>query len=156
MPNGEDAYTRAGSFKLDKDGRIVTSDGYVLSPEITIPSDYIKIAVGNDGIISVQKAGETTLTEIGEIELAKFSNPQGLISIGKNLYLPSDSSGDAITGIPGEDGFGTIVQGFIEMSNVNVVEEMVNMIMSQRAYEINSKAIQTADEMLQYINNLKR
>ena len=156
MPNGDTAYSRTGSFKLDMNGRVVTSDGYLLQPEITVPSDFVRIAVGNDGIVSVQNAGETELTEIGEIELSKFINPGGLVSVGKNLFLPSESSGDAINGTPGEEGFGTVVQGFLEMSNVNVVEEMVNMIISQRAYEINSKAIQTSDEMLQHINNLKR
>ena len=127
-----------------------------LEPELTIPSDAVSIAVGMDGTVSVLQAGESSPTEIGNIELARFVNPAGLVSMGRNLYTTSDASGDALTGIPGEDGLGNISQGFLEMSNVNVVEEMVNMIKAQRAYEINSKAIQAADEMLQVANNVKR
>ena len=156
QPNGEVAYTRAGSFKLDSEGKIVSSDGSPLEPEISIPDDAINVSVGSDGTISVLQAGETEVSEVGTIELATFINPAGLKSIGKNLYLPTSSSGDVTTGTAGEDGMGTIAQGYLEMSNVNVVEEMVNMIIAQRAYEINSKAIKTADEMLQIANNLRR
>ncbi|HEX7520326.1 MAG TPA: flagellar basal-body rod protein FlgG [Candidatus Deferrimicrobium sp.] len=155
-PDGELAYTRAGSFKLNSDGRIVTSDGYPLEPTITIPTNTTSITVGTDGKITVTQPGNNTPTEVGRITLARFSNPAGLKSVGRNLYTPTDSSGEAITGNPGTDGMGTIGQGFLELSNVNVVEEMVNMIASQRAYEINSKAVQASDEMLQVINNLKR
>lgn len=156
MPDGTIAYTRAGSFKLDSEGRIVTSDGYPIEPGITIPSDTMSITIGSDGKVTVLQAGSTAPVEIGQIEIAKFSNPGGLMAIGKNLFVQTDSSGEAITGIPGSEGLGTIAQGFLELSNVNIVEEMVNMIISQRAYEINSKAIQASDEMLQAINNLKR
>jgi flagellar basal-body rod protein FlgG len=156
QPNGEVAYTRAGTFKLDSEGRIVTSDGFIMEPEITIPDDSTMISIGTDGTVSVLRAEETEFTEVGTIELARFTNPAGLNSIGRNLYLPTSASGDPITGTAGEDGFGTIAQGYLEMSNVSVVEEMVNMIIAQRAYEINSKAIQTADEMLQMANNIKR
>lgn len=156
QPNGEVAYSRAGAFKVDSEGRIVTSDGFLMEPEITIPSDCTAVSIGTDGTVSIIQAGETESTEIGTIELVRFSNPAGLSSIGRNLYLSTSASGDAITGTAGEDGFGTIAQGYLEMSNVNVVEEMVNMITAQRAYEINSKAIQTADEMLQLANNIKR
>lgn len=156
QPNGEVAYARAGAFKLDSEGRIVTSDGYFMEPEMTIPADTVAISIGTDGTVSVLQGGETDPIEIGSIELARFINPAGLHSIGRNLFLPTPASGDAITGIPGEDGFGTIAQGYLEMSNVSVVEEMVNMIVAQRAYEINSKAITTADEMLQMTNNVKR
>ena len=156
QPNGEVAYTRAGAFKLDSEGRIVTSDGFPVEPEISIPSDTTKISIGTDGTVSVLQAGEIESTEVGTIELARFINPAGLKSIGRNLYLPTSASGDVIVGTAGEDGFGTIAQGYLEMSNVSVVEEMVNMIIAQRAYEINSKAIQTADEMLQMANNVKR
>jgi len=156
QPNGETAYTRAGSFKLDSEGRVVTSDGFVIEPEISVPTDSIAISIGTDGTMSVLQAGETESTEIGTIELARFINPSGLQSIGRNLYVPTLASGDEITGTAGEDGFGTLTQGYLEMSNVSVVEEMVNMIVAQRAYEINSKAIQTADEMLQMANNVKR
>lgn len=156
QPNGEVAYTRSGAFKLDSESRIVTSEGYPLEPPITIPDDATQLTVGTDGIVSVMQAGQTAATEIGTIELVRFVNPAGLQSIGRNLFLPTNASGDPETGTAGTTGFGTITQGYLEMSNVNVVEEMVNMISAQRAYEINSKAIQTADDMLQTANNLKR
>jgi flagellar basal-body rod protein FlgG len=156
QPNGEIAYTRGGSFKLDGEGRIVTSDGYLMEPEITIPSDSISLSVGMDGTVSVMQAGQNESTVIGNINLVKFSNSAGLNSIGRSLYLPTSASGTATEGKPGEDGMGTISQGYLEMSNVSVVDEMVNMITAQRAYEINSKAISTADEMLQMANNLKK
>jgi flagellar basal-body rod protein FlgG len=156
LPNGEIAFTRDGAFKLDSDGRMVNSDGFALEPEITIPSDALSISVGLDGTVSVLQAGETTSSEIGTIELARFINPAGLISMGKNLFMTSEASGDEMTGTAGEDGLGTLAQGFLEMSNVSVVDEMVNMITAQRAYESNSKAIQAADEMLQLANNVKR
>jgi len=156
LPDGTIAYTRAGAFKLDSEGRIVNSDGYLLEPGITVPANTLNITIGSDGKVTVLQAGSSTPVEIGQIEIAKFANPAGLMAIGKNLFLQTDSSGEAITGIPGSEGMGTIAQGFLELSNVNIVEEMVNMIISQRAYEINSKAIQASDEMLQTINNLKR
>lgn len=155
-PDGTIAYTRAGAFKLDSEGRIVNSDGYPLEPNITIPTDTLSITAGSDGKITVLQAGSPTPSEIGQIELARFINPGGLKSTGRNLYIPSAASGDPLLGTPGSEGFGTINQGFIELSNVNIVEEMVNMIVSQRAYEVNSKAIQTSDEMLQITNNLKK
>ena len=156
QPNGEVAYTRAGAFKLDGEGQIVNSDGYFMEPAISVPTDTTNISIGTDGTISVIQAGENEPTEIGTIQLARFVNPAGLNSIGRNLYLPSSSSGDAIAGTAGEAGFGTISQGYLELSNVSVVEEMVNMIVAQRAYEINSKGIQAADEMLQMANSIKR
>jgi len=156
QPNGEIAYTRAGAFKLDSDGRIVTSDGFFMEPEISIPTTATSISIGTDGTVSVLLAGEIEPTQIGNIELMRFLNPAGLKSIGRNLYLPTLASGDGIAGTPGEEGFGTIAQGYLEMSNVSVVQEMVNMITTQRAYEINSKAIQAADEMLQMANNVRR
>ncbi len=155
-PDGEIAYTRAGAFKLDSEGRIVNSDGYPLEPSITIPSDTLEITIASDGTVSVLQAGSTTPTNVGQIELARFINPGGLKAIGKNLFVPTGASGDPITGTPGSEGLGTINQGFLEMSNVNVVEEMVNMIISQRAYELNSKVVQSSDEMLQMANNMKR
>ena len=154
-PNGDIAYTRAGTFKLDNEGRVVTSDGYPLEPEITIPSDTISISIGSDGTFSAILAGETTASELGTIELTRFINPAGLNGIGMNLYLATSASGDPITGTAGEDGLGSISQGYLEMSNVRVVDEMVNMITAQRAYEINSKTIKAADEMLQIANNIK-
>jgi len=156
QPNGDIAYTRSGAFKLDSQGRVVTSDGFLLEPEISVPSDSIWISIGIDGTVSVLQAGEAVPSEIGTIQLARFVNPAGLHNIGRNLYLPTAASGEAISGTAGEDGFGTISQGFLEMSNVSVVDEMVNLIIAQRAYEINTKAIQTSDEMLQMANNLKR
>ena len=156
QPNGEIAYTRAGAFKLDSEGRIVTSDGFFMEPEISIPTDSLAVSIGTDGTISVLQAGENEPVEVGTIQLARFANPSGLKSIGRNLYLPTSASGDEITGTAGEEGLGTISQGYLEMSNVSVVDEMVNMIVAQRAYEINSKAIQTADEILQMANNMKR
>ncbi|CAB1068079.1 flagellar basal body rod protein FlgG [Alkalispirochaeta odontotermitis] len=156
MPSGETAFTRDGGFKLDSEGRIVNPDGFALEPEISIPTDTVSISVGMDGTVSVLQAGETTPTEVGTIELARFVNSAGLISVGKNLHIPSEASGDAMTGTAGEEGLGTIAQGFLERSNVTVVEEMVSMITAQRAYEANSKSIQTADEMLAIANNIKR
>ncbi len=156
LPNGDLAYTRAGAFKLDRDGRLVTADGNPIQPEITIPQDAEAINIGEDGTVSVLQPGNSAPTQLGQIQLVRFINPAGLKPIGRNLFMPTDSSGEPILGIPGENGFGTLAQGYLEMSNVSVVEEMVNMILAQRAYEINAKAIQTADEMLQMANNIKR
>jgi flagellar basal-body rod protein FlgG len=156
QPDGEIAYTRDGTFKMDRDGRIVTSDGFLMEPGIAIPGDSISLSIGLDGTVSVLQAGSSTPTEVGTISLARFVNPAGLHSIGRNLYLPTNASGDAIVGTAGEDGLGSLAQGFLEMSNVSVVDEMVKMITAQRAYEINSKAIQAADDMLQQANNVKR
>jgi len=156
MPNGETAYTRDGTFKLDAQGRIVTSDGNPLDPEITIPAEATSISVGSDGTVSVTLPGQTAPQEIGQIQIAKFANPAGLSSLGRNLLAQSAASGDPVIDTPGLNGLGTLAHGFVEMSNVKVVEEMVNMIIAQRAYEVNSKAIQTADEMLNIANNLRR
>jgi flagellar basal-body rod protein FlgG len=156
LPNGETAYTRSGSFKIDSEGRIVNTSGYMVDPEISLTEDTRSMNISPDGIVSVAEGNSSTSTEIGSFELVKFINPSGLRPIGQNLYVATDASGAEISGVPGEDGIGTLAQGFLEMSNVNVVEEMVKMIMSQRAYEMNSKAIQSADEMLQLIGNLRR
>lgn len=155
-PDGEIVYTRSGAFKLDSEGRMVTSDGFFMEPQISIPTDCTGISIGTDGTVSIIRAGETEPDEIGTIQLARFLNPAGLDALGRNLFLPTSASGEPMTGTAGEQGFGTLSQGYLEMSNVSVVEEMVNMIMAQRAYEINSKAIQAADEMLQMANNIKR
>jgi len=156
LPNGELAYTRSGALKIDREGRIVTSDGDPIQPEISIPEDATAISVGSDGTVSVIQPGTTEASQIGQIQLVKFINPAGLRCLGRNLFMPTDASGEPILGVPGEEGFGTIAQGYVEMSNVSVVEEMVNMIVALRAYEINAKAIQTADEMMQMTNNIKR
>lgn len=154
--DGSTAYSRDGSFKLDKDGRFTTANGMPLEPEIIIPSDATSISISHDGTVSVLTPGTTTPQEVGKIGLAKFINPAGLESLGYNLYRATDASGEAVTGTPGLEGFGAIAQGFLEISNVQVVEEMVNMIIAQRAYEISSKAIETTDEMLRIANNIRR
>ena len=156
LPNGETAYSRSGEFKLDADGRIVNVDGFPLVPQFSIPTSTISITVGMDGTVSVIQADDPIPSEIGTIQLARFANASGLRSLGRNLFAPTEASGDEMVGTPGEDGLGTIAQGFLEMSNVSVVDEMVNMITAQRAYETNSKVIQTSDDMLQMANNLKR
>jgi len=155
ISNGEELYTRAGNFKLDADGYIVTSNGDKLQPEMTVPSDTINISIDKTGTVTAFDPTSVGTT-IGTIELYNFPNPAGLYSIGQNLLRATDASGDPITGAAGSDGLGTIGQGFVELSNVDVVEEMVSMIMAQRAYEITSKAIQTADNMMQLANNIKR
>ncbi|RLB02365.1 MAG: flagellar basal body rod protein FlgG [Deltaproteobacteria bacterium] len=156
MPDGTVAYTRSGAFKLDSEGRLVTSDGYPVDPEIVIPPEATSITISSDGTVSVTVPGQVSAQEVGRLELADFVNPAGLKAIGKNLFLPTAASGDPTTGNPGEDGLGTIAQGFLEMSNVDLVTELVEMIMAQRAYEINGKVIQSADDMLQTAANLKR
>lgn len=155
-PDGTVAYTRSGAFKLDNSGNIVNSDGYLMEPAMTIPANSTDITIGSDGRITVLQPGSTTPTEVGQIQTARFINPGGLKALGKNLFMNTGSSGDPITGSPGTDGAGTIAQGFTEMSNVDVVQEMVNMIVSQRAYEMNSKAVQASDEMLKVANELRR
>ncbi|HEX16685.1 MAG TPA: flagellar basal-body rod protein FlgG, partial [Deltaproteobacteria bacterium] len=142
MPDGTVAYTRSGAFKLDSEGRIVTSDGYPIDPEIVIPAEATSVTISSDGTVSVTIPGQTQAQEVGRLELADFVNPAGLKAIGKNLFLPTAASGDPTTGSPGEDGLGTIAQGFLELSNVDLVTELVEMIMAQRAYEINGKVIQ--------------
>ncbi|MCE5249626.1 flagellar basal-body rod protein FlgG [bacterium] len=156
LPDGTEAYTRDGALKLSREGEIVTSDGYRLTAAITIPAEAEEISVGVDGTVTVRNAGETEVTDIGQITLVKFLNPAGLSAIGRNMFVQTTASGDPIEGIPGENGLGQIRQGFLELSNVETVEEMVNLIIAQRAYEINSKAIQTAEDMTQIANNLKR
>ncbi|MBZ5495447.1 MAG: flagellar basal-body rod protein FlgG [Acidobacteriia bacterium] len=156
LPNGQLAYTRNGNFHMNREGSLVTSDGDLLDPQITIPQDQVGIMIGADGTVSVVQAGQTQPQQVGKIEIALFQNPAGLQSLGKNLFTPTQASGDAITGTPGEDGLGTLLSGFIEQSNVSVVQEMVAMIVSQRAYEANSKVIRTADEMFSQANNVVR
>jgi len=153
MPDGSTAYTRAGDFQLNNQGQIVTSSGYVLQPAITIPTGVQSVTIGRDGVVTVVQPGSNTPTQVGSIQLVDFVNPAGLQPRGENLYTESASSGTAQSGTPGLNGLGTLSQAFVEGSNVNVVEEMVNMIETQRAYEMNTKAIQTADQMLQYLSN---
>jgi flagellar basal-body rod protein FlgG len=154
LPDGDFAYTRDGSFKQDSNGNVVTSDGYQIDPGFQIPQEATHVAITSDGTVNAIVNGDNQ--QLRQIQLNRFANPAGLSSEGRNLYSDTVASGQAMQGVPGEDGFGTVTQGFLEMSNVKVVEEMVNMIAAQRAYETNSKSIQAADEMLQTANQLKR
>ncbi len=149
LPDGATAYTRDGSFQVDNQGQLVTASGFAVQPAITIPADATSITVGRDGTVSITQAGSATVTEVGALQLATFINPAGLMAKGENLYVETSASGNANTNTPGTNGSGTLAQGFVETSNVNVVEELVNMIQTQRAYEINSKSITTSDQMLQ-------
>lgn len=154
MPDGTTAYSRDGSFQSDANGQMVTSSGYAVQPAITIPANTQSLTIARDGTVSVTQAGSATPTTIGTLQLAMFINPAGLMSLGENLYAETASSGTPSSNAPGSNGAGTLNQGYVETSNVNVVEELVNMIQTQRAYEINSKAIKTSDEMLQRLSQL--
>ena len=154
MPDGTTGYTRDGSFQSDAQGQIVTSSGFVVQPAITIPPNATSVTIGQDGVVSVTQPGSTTPVQLGTMQLATFINPSGFQSMGQNLYVETASSGAPTTAAPGVDGSGTLGQGFVETSNVNVVEELVNMIQTQRAYEINSKAITTSDQMLQKLSQI--
>lgn len=151
MPNGDINYTRDGSLKLDSTGQLVTSGGLTLEPAITIPNDAISITIGRDGTVSALQPGNATPVQLGQIQLADFVNPTGLEPVGENLYRESVASGTPVLGTPGEQEYGSLFQGSLETSNVNVVEELVNMIETQRAYEMNSKAISTTDQMLSFV-----
>lgn len=153
LPDGDIAYTRDGSFKMDSTGQVVTATGYVVQPAITIPDNALNVTIGTDGVVSASLPGNPSPTQLGDIQLADFTNPTGLQPIGENLYLESASSGAPTTGTPGLNGLGTVIQGSLESSNVNVVEELVGMIEAQRAYEMNSKAISATDRMLQFATN---
>jgi flagellar basal-body rod protein FlgG len=155
LPSGEIAYTRAGNFSVDNVGNLVTSDGNPLQPAITIPADALTITVGNDGTVSVTEPGQQQPAQVGAIQLATFQNPGGLNSLGQNLFGTTGSSGDPLVGAPGgAEGLGTIQQGTLEESNVNVVAEFVNLILAQRSYEANSRVVRAADEMFQTLNQL--
>jgi flagellar basal-body rod protein FlgG len=156
LPDGETGYTRSGSLHLSAEGTIVTAEGYTLEPQITIPANATSITISRQGIVSVEIAGQNAAQEVGTIELATFQNPAGLRGLGGNLMAVSTASGEPTTGVPGTEGMGTLTQGFIEESNVSVVEEMVNMILGQRAYEANSRVVKASDEMLAQVNNLVR
>ena len=156
-PSGELAFARAGSFHLDRDGNLVTSDGDPLEPAITIPPDAQNVTIATDGTVSYTQPNQTAAQQAGQIQLANFQNPAGLSSIGRNLYTPTDASGDPSVGTPGgQEGLGTLLQGYVEQSNVSVVEEFINLIAAQRGYEANSKVVKAADEMYQQVNNLTR
>jgi flagellar basal-body rod protein FlgG len=154
LPDGSTAYTRDGSFQVDSQGQVVTANGYVVQPAMTIPANATSMTVGMDGVVTITQPGATGPVQIGNMQLATFINAAGLESMGQNLYLETASSGAPTTNIPGTNGTGSISQGYVETSNVNVVEELVNMIQTQRAYEINSKAITTSDQMLQKLSQI--
>ncbi len=154
MPDGTTAYTRDGAFQRDSQGQLVTSSGFPVQPAITLPANAINVTIGLDGIVSVTQPGVTAPVQVGSLQLASFINPAGLQSMGANLYQETASSGTPSTNVPGTNGSGTVSQSYVETSNVNVVEEMVNMIQTQRAYEINSKAITVSDQMLQKLSQI--
>jgi flagellar basal-body rod protein FlgG len=154
-PSGDIAYTRAGNFHLDQTRNIVTADGDPIEPAITIPADALTVSIGADGTVTVTQPGQTQASQVGTVQLAMFPNPGGLESLGKNLYSPTTASGQPIVGNPGgADGLGTLQQGMLEQSNVDVVEEFVQMILTQRSYEANSRVVKAADEMFQVLNGL--
>lgn len=157
QPSGELAYSRAGTFHLDRDGNLVTPGGNALEPQITIPAEAQSITIASDGTVSYTQPGETAAQLAGQIQLAVFANPAGLNSIGRNLFTQTDASGEPTIGNPGgQEGAGSLLQGYVEQSNVSVVEEFISLIVSQRAYEANSKVVRAADEMYQQVNNLTR
>lgn len=156
QPDGTSAFTRTGAFQIDENGQVVTADGFVVQPAITIPDDALSISIGQDGIVSILQPGSPTPSEAGTLQLARFQNPSGLKAIGKNLFLESESSGAPTQGTPGEDGFGRMAQGFLESSNVSVVEEVIRMIEAQKAYEAGSKGVTASDEMISQALNMKR
>ncbi len=156
-PNGELAYTRSGAFQVDKDGNVVTSQGDALEPQITIPAQAQAITIAADGTVSYTQPGQNAAQVAGQIQLANFTNPAGMNSIGNSLFTPTDASGEPQVGNPGgQEGLGSLMQGYLEQSNVSVVEEFINMIVSQRAYEANTKVVKAADEMYSQVNNLTR
>ena len=157
LPTGETAYTRSGAFHLDSQGNVVTADGNPVTPAITIPTGSTSITIGSDGTVSVTQPGQQAAQQVGNIQLALFPNPGGLNSVGNNLFLATTASGDPIAGTPGgSDGLGSIQQGYLEQSNVDVVEEFIQMILAQRSYEANSRVVQSADQMMQQLNNISR
>ncbi|NWG39374.1 MAG: flagellar basal-body rod protein FlgG [Hydrogenophilaceae bacterium] len=154
MPDGTTAYTRDGSFQTDSQGQLVTSSGYLVQPGITFPADTLSITIAPDGTVSALQPGNVAPTQVGTLQLATFTNPAGLLSMGENLFKETAASGTPNVATPGTNGAGLLNQGYVETSNVNVVEELVNMIQTQRAYEINSKSIQTSDQMLQRLTQI--
>jgi flagellar basal-body rod protein FlgG len=155
MPSGETAYTRAGSFQLSPEGKIVTADGYTVKGGGTIPRDALDITINTSGEVLVKQAGQAQLQRVGQLELASFANDAGLQASGDNLFQNTTASGDPVTGTAGRQGFGTLLQGFLETSNVNTVQEVTNLITAQRAYEMNSKVIKAADEMMSSLNQMR-
>jgi flagellar basal-body rod protein FlgG len=156
-PSGELAYTRAGAFHLDRDGNVVTSEGDPVEPQITLPADAQQITIAQDGTVSYTQPNQTSAQQAGQVQLANFQNPAGLNSLGGNLYTPTDASGTPTVGTPGgQEGMGTVLQGYVEQSNVSVVQEFINLIVAQRGFEANSKVVKAADDMYSQVNNLTR
>ena len=155
LPSGQTGYTRAGNFAVNADGELVTAEGYTVEPSITIPAEATAVQITRDGVVEVQLSGQTDPQQVGQIELANFINPQGLEAIGDNLYLETPASGAPNTATPGSPGLGTLIQGSLEISNVNAVEEISSLIVAQRAYEMNARVITAADEMLQATTQLR-
>ena len=155
LPSGETGYTRAGNFQRNAEGLIVTAQGYPVQPAITIPDDAVDIQINNSGEVFVKIDGQIDLSNLGQIQLARFANPTGLEAIGDNLFLETTASGNATTGNPMDDGYGKLEQGLRESSNVNIVQEITNLITAQRAYEMNSKVVQTSDEMMSTVSQLR-
>ena len=155
LPSSETAYTRAGAFQLSPQGEIVTGDGYTVLPGITIPTDALEVTINPEGQVFVKLAGQVTPSNVGQLQLASFANDAGLEAIGDNLLLETPASGQATTGVPGATGFGKVSQGFLESSNVNVVTEITNLISAQRAYEMNSRVIETTDQMMSTLNQIR-
>jgi flagellar basal-body rod protein FlgG len=155
MPNGDEAYTRAGAFQVSANGELVTQEGYLVDPAITIPRDAVDVTISPSGQVQAKIAGQTEPQDVGQLELTNFANESGLESLGDNLMAQSPASGEPISAVPGDTGFGTLRQGFLETSNVNPVQEITNLITAQRAYEMNSKVIKTADEMMTTTNQLR-
>jgi len=156
LPNGTEVYSRNGSLKIDQNGTLVNSDGYTVIPEVVVPTDATNVTIGTDGIVSVTVAGQAQATQVGQISLTNFINPAGLHAMGDNLFVETDSSGQPVEGTAGENGLGSIRQGFVELSNVQLVVELTDLITGQRAYDANSKVITTSDEMLATTNGIKR
>jgi len=156
LPDGSRAYSRNGALRVNRDGLLASAEGHVLAPSIQVPGDATQISIDTTGLVTARVPNETAPVEIGQIELARFANPGGLSALGANLYVATDKSGDAVTGKPGDEGFGTLTQGFLETSNVRLTEELVGLVLAQRAFEVNARAIQASDELLALVNNLRR
>jgi flagellar basal-body rod protein FlgG len=156
LPDGSRAYTRAGGLQVNKDGLISTSDGQVIMPALQVPQDATQISIDATGHITATVPSESQPVEVGQFEIARFVNPAGLSATGNNTYIATEKSGDPLTGKPGDPGFGTLAQGFLESSNVKLVDELISLVLAQRAFEVNSKAVQASDEMLSLINNMRR
>jgi flagellar basal-body rod protein FlgG len=156
LPDGSRAFTRSGALQVNKDGLLATAEGNVVMPALQVPQDATAIAIGATGQVTATVPGESQPVEVGQLELARFVNPGGLSASGANRYAATEASGDPLHGKPGDEGFGSLSQGFLEGSNVTLVEELVNLVLAQRAFEVNAKAVQAADEMLGLVNNLRR